>query len=97
TMTAEAKNGMRQPHSMKGPLVSPRLYPSAETRIKNRPLARKKPNGAPNCGHMAADARLPSSAVSDASRAAPDHSPPRPRPWQSASVPEALVRELPQR
>src|SRR5699024_12051290 len=50
--------------------------------MRNKPLARKKPKGAPNCGHIAADARLPSSAVSEASSAAPDHSPPKPRPWQ---------------
>src|SRR5699024_12659957 len=73
TMTAEAKNGMRQPHSMKGPLVSPRVYPSAENRIENRPLARQQPNGAPNCGHMDADARWSSVGGSDASGAAADH------------------------
>src|SRR5699024_4303745 len=50
--------------------------------MRNKPLARKKPKGAPNCGHIAADARLPSSAVSEASSAAPDHSPPKPKPWQ---------------
>ena len=38
--------------------------------------------GAPSWGHMAAQARLPSLAVSVASSAAPDHSPPRPSPWQ---------------
>ena len=52
------------------------------TRVRKKPLASKNPKGAPNCGHMAAEARLPSSAVSEASKAAPDHSPPKPKPWQ---------------
>ena len=86
TITTEARNGMRQPHSRKGWSV-PRPWPAppncmSTVSSRKNPLARMNPNGAPSCGHMAARARLPSSAYSVASRDAPDHSPPRPTPWQ---------------
>ena len=47
---------------------------------RNRPLAMMKPIGAPSCGKVPYNARLPSGAFSVATRAAPDHSPPRAKP-----------------
>ena len=45
-------------------------------------FAMMKPTGAPSCGKVPQMARLPFGAFSVASSAAPDHSPPRPTPWQ---------------
>lgn len=81
-MTAEARNGMRQPQVMNA-WFDVEVFESKSMSCmitRKVPLARKKPNGAPSCGHIAAQARLPGAAVSVASSAAPDHSPPRPRP-----------------
>lgn len=72
TITALSRNGRRQPHSMNAPCVSPFVWPSTVTMIRNSPLVNRKPSGAPSCGHIAAQPRLPSSAVSVASSAAPD-------------------------
>jgi hypothetical protein len=47
----------------------------------NTPVARKNPIGAPSCGNMPYQARLPGGAFSVASSTAPPHSPPRPSPW----------------
>jgi hypothetical protein len=44
-----------------------------------------KPTGAPSWGNVPQMARLPCGAFSVASSAAPDHSPPRPTPWQKRS------------
>ena len=75
-------NGMRQPHCIKS--ASDINAP----RVKNEPVAKIKPMGAPSCGNMPYQARLPSGAFSVARRTAPLHSPPRPSPCpkrQSAS------------
>src|SRR5699024_7926486 len=53
---------------------------------RKKPLANKKPKGAPSCGHIAANARFPGFAVSVTKSAAPDHSPPRPSPWQKRMI-----------
>ena len=80
TMTALSRKGIRQPQVIKAPSKSPSVWFKTVTRIRKKPLATRKPNGAPSCGHMAAQARFPLSAVSVANNAAPDHSPPSPRP-----------------
>lgn len=57
-------------------------------------LARMKPIGAPSCGNVRQVAGSPAGAFSVESSAAPDHSPPSPRPWQqrsSASSPGARI------
>ena len=82
TITMDSRNGTRQPQAMNASSKSPDVCPRTVTRIRNRPLASRNPNGAPSWGHMPAHARRPLAAVSVDSRAAPDHSPPRPRPWQ---------------
>ena len=85
TITAEARNGMRQPQVRKVPSCcgSVLSWPIQMVSSRKKPLAKRNPIGAPSWGHMAARARLPFSAVSVASSAAPLHSPPRPRPWQN--------------
>ena len=83
-MIALSRNGIRHPQLRKAPSRSglELSWFMNNVMIRNSPLAMKKPMGAPSCGHIAAQARLPSLAVSVASSAAPDHSPPSPRPWQ---------------
>jgi hypothetical protein len=64
---------------------------------RKMPPDRKKPSGAPSCGNMPYQARLPGGAFSVASSTAPPHSPPRPRPWpkrHSASSSGASVPML---
>ena len=73
---------MRQPQSRNacdGMLGS--LDGSSAAMIRNRPLARMKPSGAPSCGKVPYQARLPTGAFSVATRAAPLHSPPSAKPW----------------
>ncbi len=73
---------MRQPQAKNCSSVSRREM------SRKMPPEKKKPSGAPSCGNMPYHARLPGGAFSVASRIAPPHSPPRPRPWpkrQSAS------------
>ncbi|MCY1555610.1 hypothetical protein D9M68_922870 [compost metagenome] len=74
TRRALARNGTRQPQAMKA--SSPMKWASTRKMV----VAKKKPTGAPNCGNMPYQARLPSGAFSVASSTAPPHSPPRPSP-----------------
>ena len=52
---------------------------------RNTVLAMMKPIGAPSCGNVPYQARLPFGAFSVATSAAPDHSPPRAKPWNRRS------------
>ena len=79
TRAAESRKGTRHPHDMNCCSLSCRL------RITNSTFERMKPSGAPSCGKVPYSARLPGGAFSVASSAAPDHSPPRPMPWQKRS------------
>jgi hypothetical protein len=82
TITAENRKGMRQAHSRNasdGRVGS--VDGRARARPRNRPLAMMKPSGAPTCGKVPYQARLPTGAFSVATRAAPLHSPPRAKPW----------------
>ena len=74
TSSELAMNGIRQPHCMKS--ASDINAP----RVKKEPVAKIKPIGAPSCGNMPYQARLPSGAFSVASNTAPLHSPPKPSP-----------------
>ena len=65
---------MRQPHVIKS------CSDISAPKMRNEPVARIKPIGAPNCGNMPYQARLPSGAFSVANSTAPDHSPPKPKP-----------------
>jgi crotonobetainyl-CoA:carnitine CoA-transferase CaiB-like acyl-CoA transferase len=75
TSTALARNGTRHPHA--GKSASGSRKPSS----MNRALAARKPIGAPNCMMETKRDSQPGGAFSTASRAAPPHSPPSPRPW----------------
>ena len=75
TSTALDRNGTRQPQAKNCSSVSQR---ESSRKI---PPEQKKPIGAPSCGNMPYQARLPGGAFSVASRIAPPHSPPSPRPW----------------
>ena len=81
TITTENRNGMRQPQSRN---ACDGIDGSSEGSIaaitRNRPLAMMKPIGAPSCGKVPYQARLPAGAFSVATRAAPDHSPPSAKP-----------------
>ena len=48
---------------------------------RKMPVEHRNPIGAPSCGNMPYQARLPGGAFSVASSTAPPHSPPSPRPW----------------
>ena len=74
TNTNEATKGIRHAHSTKA------SAPKVALTAKNEPLANSKPMGAPNCGNVPNHARLPSGAFSVATKAAPPHSPPKPKP-----------------
>ena len=67
-------NGIRQPHVIKA------CSDIKAFSRRNEPVARIKPIGAPSCGNMPYHARLPSGAFSVASKTAPLHSPPKPKP-----------------
>ncbi|MNT75526.1 hypothetical protein D3C72_2144290 [compost metagenome] len=71
----EATKGMRQPQ------LSSASCDMKCSRIQNTPEERNRPTGAPSCGNMPYQLRLPGGAFSVASRTAPPHSPPRPKPW----------------
>ncbi|MNT31876.1 hypothetical protein D3C72_1677320 [compost metagenome] len=74
TSAADRINGTRQPHSINCWSVS------NQESSRKVPLAKKKPIGAPSCGKEPYSARFLAGAFSVASKAAPPHSPPRPRP-----------------
>ena len=82
------RNADRHPQLKNGPprSASTLLWPSQLINIRNSPLASRKPNGAPSCGHIAARALLSGSAVSVTSSAAPPHSPPNARPWLNLMI-----------
>ena len=77
TSNAESRNGMRQPHAT---IAS---AGKEESSSRFTPYAQKKPMGAPMLGNAPYRARFPFGAFSVATKAAPDHSPPRPKPWQA--------------
>ena len=79
TSAAESRNGRRQPQLMNCSSVICTLSST------NSRFERMNPIGAPSCGKVPYRARLPGGAFSVASSAAPDHSPPRPMPWQKRS------------
>ncbi len=54
--------------------------------VRKIPLAMMNPSGAPTWGNVPYQARLPAGAFSVATSAAPDHSPPRAKPWASRRI-----------
>ncbi|MNH24531.1 hypothetical protein D3C79_844700 [compost metagenome] len=89
TRAALSRNGMRQPQLRNCSSVS------SMARVRNRPLAARKPIEGPNCGNMPNQARLPLGAFSVASSAAPPHSPPKPRPWPKRSTQSRIGAQAP--
>ncbi|MNN29769.1 hypothetical protein D3C81_1433860 [compost metagenome] len=89
TSAALSRNGIRQPHE--------RNCSSSSTtaRVRNRPLAARKPMDGPSCGNMPNQARLPFGAFSVASNAAPPHSPPNPRPWPKRRTQSRIGAQAP--
>ena len=85
TITAENRNGTRHPHSRNAcdrwPV--PSGCGSSQLIARNTPFAMMKPSGAPTCGNVPYQARLPAGAFSVATSAAPDHSPPSAKPCAS--------------
>ena len=54
-----------------------------------------KPIGAPSCGNMPNQARLPAGAFSVASSTAPPHSPPTAKPWTKRSTTNRIGAQMP--
>src|SRR6478736_5674938 len=82
TITAENRNGTRQPQDMN----ASEPWPRTPLMMRKIPLAMMKPSGAPSCGNVPYQARFPAGAFSVATRAAPDHSPPSAKPCASRST-----------
>ena len=80
TSSELARNGRRQPKAKNCSSVS-----IVESRRK-MPPEKRNPIGAPSCGNMPYQARLPGGAFSTASSTAPPHSPPRPSPWPKRQI-----------
>ena len=82
TMTAENRNGTRHPHARNASerWPAPSGCGSSQLIARKTALAMMKPSGAPSCGKVPYQARLPAGAFSVATSAAPDHSPPRAKP-----------------
>ena len=89
TISSEAMNGMRQAHSTSASGPNQALTP------KKAPLASSSPSGAPSCGKVPNQARLPSGAFSVATRAAPPHSPPRPSPCPIRNTHSRMGAQMP--
>jgi len=66
---------------MRQPKAKNRSSLSHRESARNTPPDKMNPIGAPSCGNMPYQARLPGGAFSTASSTAPPHSPPRPNPW----------------
>jgi hypothetical protein len=73
---------MRQPHARNASDFSAGFSEcgSSQLMARKRKFAMMKPSGAPSCGKVPYQARLPFGAFSVATSAAPDHSPPSAKP-----------------
>ena len=89
TKITENKNGIRHAHSA---IAS---CPKIAVMPKNTPFANSKPSGAPNCGKVPYQPRLPSGAFSTATNAAPPHSPPKPIPCPIRHKQSKIVAQIP--
>ena len=89
TNKALATKGMRQPHSRKS--ASGICVVSAKNTLPDK----KKPIGPPSCGTLPYKARLFGGAFSVASKIAPPHSPPKPKPWPKRHTASKMGAAMP--
>src|SRR5450830_525100 len=89
TNKALAKNGIRQPQALNSASLN------NSVKAKKLTVASKNPMEGPSCGNMPNQPRLPAGALSVASKAAPPHSPPNPKPCPNLRMQSSTAAQVP--